>query len=78
MRTFWSFFWKLFGVVLLIMLCAGIVSGIISHSIEAVYAAVQRTLAIGLGICGIIGFVVVPIELYLEDRRQRRTPHAAE
>ncbi|MDR2394257.1 MAG: hypothetical protein LBD93_08910 [Treponema sp.] len=29
---------------------------------------VQGTFAVGLGICGFIGFLVVPGELFLQDR----------
>jgi mannose/fructose/N-acetylgalactosamine-specific phosphotransferase system component IIC len=75
MHIFWSLFWKIFGAVLIVILCIAVGSGIVTHSAELTYTIVQRTLAIAMGICGFIGFVVVPVELYLEDRSQRRTPH---
>jgi hypothetical protein len=70
MNTFWSLFWKLFGTALLLMFFIGCVLGIIQHSIAVVYNTFQMTSAVGMGVCGIIGIVVIPIELYVEDRRK--------
>lgn len=75
MNIFWSLFWKFFGAVLIVILFIAVVSGIVKHSAELTYTIVQQTFAVALGICGFIGFVAVPIELYLEDRSQRRSPH---
>jgi hypothetical protein len=72
MNNFWSLFWKLFGAALLIMVMVGCVWGLITRSLEVMYTIVQQTLVVGMGICGIIGFVVIPIELYFDDRSQRR------
>ncbi|MDR2096308.1 MAG: hypothetical protein LBP76_12455 [Treponema sp.] len=71
MEQFWNFFWKLFGAALLIMFVAGGILGIINRSAETAYTFVQQTIAVALGLCGFIGFVVVPIEMYIEDRKQR-------
>lgn len=73
MERFWKIFWKVFGSAVLVMLIIGIVSGIIGHSFGLAYAVIQYTIAAALGICGVIGYVVVPIEMYFEDRNKRRT-----
>jgi hypothetical protein len=31
-----------------------------------------------LGVCGIIGFGVIPVEMYREDRNRRKNNHAVE
>ena len=72
MRKFWSLFWKIFGVALLVMFFTAIVTGIVKHSLAPVYTILQWTLAYGLGLCGIMGFVIVPLEMYLEDRSQKK------
>ena len=75
MNLFWSLFWKIFGVVLIVLLLTAVVAGIVTHSATFTYTIIQQTFAVAIGICGFIGFVIVPIELYLADRNQRRTPH---
>jgi hypothetical protein len=72
MKKFWPLFWRLFGIVLFIVVIIGFVIGGINHSLAITYAIVQQAIAVGLGVCGIIGLVVVPIELYFEDRIQRK------
>jgi hypothetical protein len=68
MDKFWSLFWKLFGVSLLVALAIGVILGIVQHSGALIYSFSQIVVAVGLGITGIIGLVVVPIEMYFEDR----------
>jgi hypothetical protein len=70
MERFWSVFWKAFGAAVLLAITIGILMGLISHSPETAYEIVQKTLAVGLGICGVIGFWVVPIIMYIEDRAE--------
>jgi hypothetical protein len=77
MNKFWSLFWKLFGAALLIVLFIGCMLGIIQHSVTIVYETFQMTMAVGMGVCGIIGIVVIPIELYVEDRIQKGECDAA-
>lgn len=72
MNKFWFLFWRLFGVALVISFVTGCLIGIITHSADIVYKTIQYTFAAGVGISGLIGFVVVPLELYLEDRNQRK------
>jgi hypothetical protein len=71
MEQFWKLFWKLFGAALLAGFAIAIILGITRHSIDITYTIIQQSLAAALGVCGIIGFIVVPIELFLEGRKQR-------
>jgi hypothetical protein len=72
MDTFWSLFWKLFGVSLLVAFVIGIILGIVQHSTAIIYSFSRAIMAVGLGISGVIGLVVVPVQLYLEDRVNRK------
>ncbi|MDR0557099.1 MAG: hypothetical protein LBG43_04415 [Treponema sp.] len=72
MERFWNIFWKIFGVAILIALSVGIIGGIVMHSANFTYTLAQQIFAVALGISGIIGFMVVPVEMYLEDRIQRK------
>jgi hypothetical protein len=72
MKRFWNIFWKIFGAAIGIALSIGIIGEIVIHSVNFTYTMVQLTFAVGLGISGIIGFMVVPVEMYLEDRNQRK------
>ncbi|MDR1219244.1 MAG: hypothetical protein LBK73_06485 [Treponema sp.] len=72
MERFWNIFWKIFGATILIALSIGVIGGIAIHSANFTYTMVQQTFAVALGISGIIGFIVVPVEMYLEDRNQRK------
>ncbi|MDR2176681.1 MAG: hypothetical protein LBP20_01400 [Treponema sp.] len=77
MERFWNIFWKGFGIIIIALLAAGAAGGIIIQSTDFAYTVIQRTMAIGLGICGLIGFVVVPLEMYLEDRSQTKKADTA-
>jgi hypothetical protein len=72
MEKFWNFFWKIFGAMSLLAIVIGIISGIVQHSGQVTYLVVQKTIAVGVGISGVIGLFIMPLELYLEDRKQRR------
>jgi uncharacterized membrane protein len=76
MERFWERFWKLFGLVSLAMLIVAVALGIISHSSKITYTLVQGTFAAVFGLIGIIAFIVVPVELYLEDTRQKKNNHS--
>jgi hypothetical protein len=79
MEKFWSVFWKLFGISLLLAIIAGVITGLVFRSGEAAYTVVMGTIAAGFGLCGIIGLVVVPVEMFFEDRMKGRgTGNAAE
>jgi hypothetical protein len=68
MERFWGVFWKVFGVALALALIAGIIAGLIVRSAGLTYAVTQKAIAVGLGLCGLIGLVVVPAEMFLESR----------
>jgi hypothetical protein len=68
MELFWQIFWKIFGFVVLAAFAVSGVLGIITGSADIASFIIGRTFVIGLGICGVIGLVVVPIELYLKDK----------
>ncbi|MDR3356858.1 MAG: hypothetical protein LBO04_06685 [Spirochaetaceae bacterium] len=68
MKKFWNIFWKTFAGLIIAALVTSIVAGIVLHSMEITYVAIRGIFAIGLGVCGFIGFVVVPIEMYIEYR----------
>ncbi|MDR2632371.1 MAG: hypothetical protein LBC51_01940 [Treponema sp.] len=74
MEKAWNRFWKVFGSSLVLILMAGILVGLLSHSVGIIYKVVQGTFAVGLGICGIIGFVVVPAELFFQHKAQHGGP----
>jgi hypothetical protein len=78
MNQFWNIFWKLFGAVMLVPLVTGVIGGIITQSADFTSAVIRGTFAAALGVCGIIGFGVIPIEMYLEDRNRRKNTHAAQ
>ena len=77
MNRFWSLFWKLFGVSLLVAFVIGIIIGIVQHSLAFVSSFSRAIFALGLGISGVIGFLVVPIHLYFEDRASRKEKRSA-
>jgi cation transporter-like permease len=68
MEKFWNIFWKSFGAAVLLAVVIGIIAGMVSHSQAIAYDVVQKTIALSLGICGSIGFGVVPVVMYFEDR----------
>jgi hypothetical protein len=72
MERLWNIFWKIFGAAILIVLSIGIIGGIVIHSASFAYTMVLRTFAGALGISGIIGYLVVPAEMYLVDRNRRK------
>jgi LDH2 family malate/lactate/ureidoglycolate dehydrogenase len=72
MEKLWVVFWKGFGISLLLTVMAGIIIGFISRSVEVTYRVVQGAIVVGLGVCGLIGFVVVPGELFFQDRAKGR------
>ncbi|MHB9293640.1 hypothetical protein Holit_02767 [Hollandina sp. SP2] len=68
MEKLWHIFWKVFGISLLLTVMAGIIIGFVVRSTGVTYKVVQGAIAAGLGVCGLIGFVVVPAELFFQDR----------
>jgi hypothetical protein len=68
MEKFWNIFWKTFGSALFLALIIGMVIGLVFRSTGITYSVIQGTIAVGLGVCGLIGLVVVPVEMFIEDR----------
>jgi hypothetical protein len=66
MKKFWNIFWKAFVGLLALIVIAAIVIGVVLHSSETVFIILRATFSLGLGLCGVIGFIVVPIEMYVE------------
>ncbi|MDR3115103.1 MAG: hypothetical protein LBU25_06240 [Treponema sp.] len=68
MEKLWYIFWRVFAISILLTIMVGILIGFISRSVETAYRVVQGAIVVGLGMCGLIGFVVVPVELFFQDR----------
>jgi hypothetical protein len=66
MEKFRGIFWKVLGVSLLVTLIAGILMGLVSRPAGLTYIVTQRTIAVGMGICGLTGLAVV-LMVFLED-----------
>jgi hypothetical protein len=64
-------FWKIFGTVVLAALVVGVVGGVIMRSVDFTYIMMQRTLVAAMGIFGLVGFGVIPVEMYLVDKSRR-------
>lgn len=77
MDKWWSWFWKFFGGAFGIAFAGAIVFGLVNHSPESIYTNVQKIIALGLGVCGVIGLAVVPLELYFGDLKQGRMKNNA-
>jgi hypothetical protein len=70
MKKFWNIFWKAFVGLLALISVVAIVIGIVLRSPETAFIILRATFSLGLGLCGVIGFVVVPIEMYVEYRQK--------
>jgi hypothetical protein len=68
MKKFWNIFWKAFVGLLVLISAAAIVIGVVLNSPETAFIILRAVFSLGLGLCGIIGFIVVPIEMYVEYR----------
>jgi hypothetical protein len=68
MDKFWSLFWKFFGIALGAAFAVSIILGMVWHSPDVTYSIIQKIIAVGMGVCGVIGMIIVPIELYFIDR----------
>jgi hypothetical protein len=68
MEIFWNIFWTVCGISLLLTIVIGIIMGFVSRSNGITYAVIQGTIAVGFGVCGLIGLVVIPALMFFEDR----------
>jgi hypothetical protein len=68
-----NLFWKIFRIILVIalglILVAGCALAFYYHSAAIFYRAVLYVFVISLGVCGITALVIVPIDLYIEDKK---------
>ncbi|MDR1149200.1 MAG: hypothetical protein LBK66_11270 [Spirochaetaceae bacterium] len=71
MNKAWVIFWKLFGIALVAALAVSFILGIARQSGALTADIAQKTMVIGMGICGLIGIAVVPVELYFTDKADR-------
>ncbi|MDR2150987.1 MAG: hypothetical protein LBO67_09340 [Spirochaetaceae bacterium] len=71
MDRVWSVFWKLYGIAFGAATLLSIILGIVQRSGQLVFVMVQNILGISMGLCGIIGLVLVPVEMYFTDRAAR-------
>jgi hypothetical protein len=78
MEQFWSIFWKVFAAAIVVMVIASIAGRIITLSPDFASMLLRQTFAAALGVCGIIGLGVVPVEMYLEDRNRREKTNVIE
>jgi hypothetical protein len=70
MEKFWSVFWKVFGISLFLAVIVGIIMGLVSGSGKVSSTMIMGVVSVGFGVCGIIGLVVVPVEMFFEDRAE--------
>jgi hypothetical protein len=59
-------------MALLVAFIIGIILGIVQHYFAVIYSFTQSIMAVGVGITGIIGLSVVPIEMYGEERASNK------
>jgi uncharacterized membrane protein len=71
MKQFWNKFWKIFGAAVAAAVIISVVLGIVNNSAGFAYTMIRQIIAAALGVCGIIALVVVPVEMYIEDRRHK-------
>jgi uncharacterized membrane protein len=71
MDKVWSVFWKFFLIVIVAAVIVSIILGIERQSSALAADLLQKTMVIAMGICGVIGIAVVPVELYFTDRANR-------
>jgi hypothetical protein len=72
MEKFWGIFWKAFGISLVLAVVAGLIIGFVSGSSGIISAVIMGVIAVGFGACGVIGLVVVPVQMFIEDRMAYR------
>ncbi|MDR1363325.1 MAG: hypothetical protein LBJ35_04690 [Spirochaetaceae bacterium] len=71
MDKIWPVFWKFFLIVIVAAVIVSIILGIERQSSALAADLLQKTMVIAMGICGVIGIAVVPVELYFTDRANR-------
>ncbi|MDR0539162.1 MAG: hypothetical protein LBG74_01480 [Spirochaetaceae bacterium] len=72
MKSFWNFFWFSVSVALGLTFIGGCALALYTASAGAFYQTIRLVFTIGSGICGIAALVIVPVELFIEDKKARR------
>ncbi|MDR0583067.1 MAG: hypothetical protein LBG57_01775 [Treponema sp.] len=78
MNLFWKIFWLTLAAALGLVLIAGCALAFYYKSADVFYRTIQYTFAIGLGLCGIVALIIMPVDLYIEDKKARRKQDAAQ
>ncbi|MDR0525781.1 MAG: hypothetical protein LBG90_07920 [Spirochaetaceae bacterium] len=69
MKLYWKIFWRTLGILLgLVVIGSCVVSGYLK-SVGILYQTIQLAFTVGFGACGLAALIVVPIELYFEDKK---------
>lgn len=71
MDKFWSVFWKLFAAACVAVLVLSVILGIVFRSVQVTFDIILGIFAISMGVCGVIGMIVIPIEMYITYRLNR-------
>ncbi|MDR0562675.1 MAG: hypothetical protein LBG73_08295 [Spirochaetaceae bacterium] len=69
MKLYWKIFWLTLGILLGLALIGGCAVSAHQKSLGMFYQTIQLVFTVGFGVCGFAALIVVPIELYLEDRK---------
>jgi hypothetical protein len=77
MKRFWNNAWKFFGILVLVIFAVAGAIGIAKQSWDTTYLIIRYAFTGAMAICGIVG-LLVPVQLYFEDRKKRRNNHAAQ
>jgi hypothetical protein len=72
MNLFWRIFWLSLVVALGLVVIGGSVLAFYHKSAGIFYRAIQYAFVTGLGVCGITALVIVPIDLYIEDKKAQK------
>jgi hypothetical protein len=70
MNKTWLVFWKIFAFAICAAVAAAIVAGI-TVGAGIGYSILKNTFTASIGVCGVIGIMITPIELYFLDKAER-------
>ncbi|MDR2553650.1 MAG: hypothetical protein LBD31_10875 [Treponema sp.] len=78
MNLFWKIFWLTLAAALGLTVIAGCALAFYHQSAGVFFRAIQYAFVIGLGVCGIAALIMVPVDLYIADKKERRNQYAAQ
>jgi uncharacterized membrane protein len=78
MNLFWKIFWLTLAAALGLVIIAGCALAFYYNSAGVFFRAIHYALVAGMGVCGIVALVIVPIDLYIKDKKARRKDYAAQ